>query len=117
LIVSGNGEVIEPDDGIAAIGSGGSYGARGRPGTQAKYRSAGCRDRQPLFGLCRRYLRFYQSEYRCGKSLGGVVAAYDFYHRLAAKGHLLGADLRKTFPGFRRQGYVKADIRLRITLY
>jgi ATP-dependent HslUV protease subunit HslV len=25
LIVSGNGEVIEPDDGIAAIGSGGSY--------------------------------------------------------------------------------------------
>lgn len=25
LIVSGNGEVIEPDDGIAAIGSGGAY--------------------------------------------------------------------------------------------
>lgn len=25
LVVSGNGEVIEPDDGIAAIGSGGSY--------------------------------------------------------------------------------------------
>lgn len=25
LIVSGNGDVIEPDDGIAAIGSGGSY--------------------------------------------------------------------------------------------
>ncbi|MGF7185178.1 ATP-dependent HslUV protease subunit HslV [Desulfitispora alkaliphila] len=25
LIVSGNGEIIEPDDGIAAIGSGGSY--------------------------------------------------------------------------------------------
>jgi len=25
LIISGNGEVIEPDDGIAAIGSGGSY--------------------------------------------------------------------------------------------
>lgn len=25
LLVSGNGEVIEPDDGIAAIGSGGSY--------------------------------------------------------------------------------------------
>jgi ATP-dependent HslUV protease subunit HslV len=25
LIVSGNGEVIEPDDGIAAIGSGGPY--------------------------------------------------------------------------------------------
>ncbi|MTI82273.1 MAG: ATP-dependent protease subunit HslV [Firmicutes bacterium] len=25
LIISGNGEVIEPDDGVAAIGSGGSY--------------------------------------------------------------------------------------------
>jgi ATP-dependent HslUV protease subunit HslV len=25
LCVSGNGDVIEPDDGIAAIGSGGSY--------------------------------------------------------------------------------------------
>jgi len=25
LIVSGNGDVIEPDDGVAAIGSGGSY--------------------------------------------------------------------------------------------
>ncbi len=25
LILSGNGEVIEPDDGVAAIGSGGSY--------------------------------------------------------------------------------------------
>ena len=25
LIVSGTGEVIEPDDGIAAIGSGGNY--------------------------------------------------------------------------------------------
>lgn len=25
LIISGNGEVVEPDDGIAAIGSGGSY--------------------------------------------------------------------------------------------
>jgi ATP-dependent HslUV protease subunit HslV len=25
LVVSGNGEVIEPDDGVAAIGSGGSY--------------------------------------------------------------------------------------------
>ena len=25
LIVSGSGEVIEPDDGIAAIGSGGNY--------------------------------------------------------------------------------------------
>ena len=25
LVVSGNGEVIEPDDGIAAIGSGGAY--------------------------------------------------------------------------------------------
>jgi ATP-dependent HslUV protease subunit HslV len=24
-VVSGNGEVIEPDDGVAAIGSGGSY--------------------------------------------------------------------------------------------
>jgi ATP-dependent HslUV protease subunit HslV len=25
LIVSGNGDVIEPDDGVVAIGSGGSY--------------------------------------------------------------------------------------------
>ena len=25
LVVSGNGDVLEPDDGIAAIGSGGSY--------------------------------------------------------------------------------------------
>ena len=25
LVVSGNGDVIEPDDGVAAIGSGGSY--------------------------------------------------------------------------------------------
>ncbi len=25
LVISGNGDVIEPDDGVAAIGSGGSY--------------------------------------------------------------------------------------------
>ena len=25
LIISGNGEVIEPDDGVAAVGSGGPY--------------------------------------------------------------------------------------------
>ena len=25
LVISGNGDVIEPDDGIAAIGSGGAY--------------------------------------------------------------------------------------------
>ncbi len=29
LVVSGNGDVIEPDDGIAAIGSGGSYALAG----------------------------------------------------------------------------------------
>ena len=30
LIVSGTGEVIEPDDGIAAIGSGGNYALAAR---------------------------------------------------------------------------------------
>ena len=43
LIISGNGEVIEPDDGIVAVGSGGSY-ALAAARILVKHTSLGARD-------------------------------------------------------------------------
>lgn len=43
LVVSGNGDVIEPDDGIAAIGSGGSY-ALASARSLARHTEMGCEE-------------------------------------------------------------------------
>ncbi len=39
LVLSGNGEVIEPDEGIAAIGSGGAYAAAAAKRSLAQYQT------------------------------------------------------------------------------
>lgn len=44
LVLSGSGEVIEPDDGVAAIGSGGHLRAFCGSGAYALYRYAGARN-------------------------------------------------------------------------
>ena len=52
LVISGNGEVIEPDNGICAIGSGGNY-------AKHKFKCKG--DCRKINKYCSRYLYFYKS--------------------------------------------------------
>ena len=46
LVVSGNGDVIEPDDGMAAIGSGGAYALSCRAGARAPHEARPARNRR-----------------------------------------------------------------------
>lgn len=63
LIISGTGDVIEPEDGIIAIGSGGSYALSAARAAGAH--RARCQDhRHRSDQYCRRYLYLYQSQ--CG---------------------------------------------------
>jgi ATP-dependent HslUV protease, peptidase subunit HslV len=59
LVLTGTGDVLEPEKGIIAIGSGGNYALGRRPGA-GRYRSR-CRGHRPQgHGDCRRDLRLYQ---------------------------------------------------------
>ena len=61
LIVSGNGEVIDPDEGIAAIGSGGNYRPGGCPGADAAILDLSARgNRGKGAAHCCVHLRVYQ---------------------------------------------------------
>ncbi len=62
LIVSGTGEVIEPDDGIAAIGSGGNYPCGGSRAL-SEYGLRRGRNRQKVFENSKRNLRFHKRQY------------------------------------------------------
>ena len=58
LVITGNGDVLEPEHGIAAIGSGGAYAQRRR----APYmRTPSCRRKTSSKGAdhCRRHLYLY----------------------------------------------------------
>jgi ATP-dependent HslUV protease subunit HslV len=48
LIITGNGDVLEPEFGIVAIGSGGSYASAAAPAPAASNGAAGGRHRQAL---------------------------------------------------------------------
>lgn len=47
LLISGNGEIIEPDDGILAIGSGGSYALGSGKGAQTARSAHGSKGNRP----------------------------------------------------------------------
>ena len=44
FLLSGSGELIEPDDGIVAVGSGGNYAARRGPRPAARSTDSAARD-------------------------------------------------------------------------
>ena len=68
LLISGNGEVIEPDDGVLAIGSGGNYAlASARALMQTTDLSA--REIAEKIGYCSRYLRLHQPQRHCRRNL------------------------------------------------
>ena len=63
FIVSGTGELIEPDDGILAIGSGGSYALAGRARSRRQHPARGDGDRQARDAHRRRDLYLYEHEH------------------------------------------------------
>ena len=73
LILTGTGDVIEPDDGVAAIGSGGGL----RPGRRPRPSSAR-RDEPGRYGAGSDghrggYLRFYQRQFDLGSAGRGIA--------------------------------------------
>ena len=60
FLLSGSGELIEPDDGIVAVGSGGNYAARRRARAPPDRRAHRPRDRAALARDRRRHLRLHQ---------------------------------------------------------
>ena len=64
FLLSGNGDLIEPDDGIVAIGSGGPYRAGRRQGAGEQHRPRRARDRREGDGDRRRDLHLHQREHR-----------------------------------------------------
>ena len=60
LLLSGNGDVVEPDDGIIAIGSGGDFARAAARALDYAHRYGTGRDRQGQHGHCRGHLRLYQ---------------------------------------------------------
>ena len=62
FLISGSGDVIDPDEPIAAIGSGGSYRHRGRTRADGEHRSRRPRDRRQGHEDCRRHLHLHQRQ-------------------------------------------------------
>ncbi len=52
LIITGNGDVVQPENDLIAIGSGGPYARRG-PRAVGKYRYGRARHRRESVGYCR----------------------------------------------------------------
>ena len=67
FLLSGNGDVIAPDDGVLAIGSGGSYALAAARALMKQHGSVGARDRGRSAAHRRRDLHLLQSEYRRGR--------------------------------------------------
>ena len=63
FIISGTGELIEPDDGILAIGSGGSYALVGRTRARRQHAARGVGDRQASDAHRRRHLHLYEHQH------------------------------------------------------
>ena len=59
-IVSGNGDVIEPDEGVAAIGSGGPFAKSAATALMRKYQAVGARDRRKVHEDRRQDLHLHQ---------------------------------------------------------
>ena len=73
LIISGSGEIIEPDDGIVAIGSGGSF-ALAAARMLVKHSSLGAREIvEESLRDRRRYLHLHQHQYRHRRTVTRAV--------------------------------------------
>ncbi len=62
LVLTGNGDVLEPDDGIAAIGSGGNYALSAAACARRTMRRTPRRLARTADEDCGRYLRLHQRE-------------------------------------------------------
>jgi ATP-dependent HslUV protease ATP-binding subunit HslU len=76
LIISGTGDVIEPEDGIIAIGSGGPYALSAAPRPHGPH-LAGCEDRRHRGAEDRRRrVHLHQPEHRGGRTLMNNMAVH-----------------------------------------
>ena len=69
LIITGTGDVLEPEHGIVAIGSGGPYAQAAAQGAARQHDIAGARDRRARAADRRRDLHLHQSAARHRESL------------------------------------------------
>ena len=60
LIITGNGDVLEPENGIVTIGSGGAYAQAAAVALLSQYRTAGRRHRAQVAGDRRRTVHLHQ---------------------------------------------------------
>ena len=70
FLLSGTGDLIEPDDGIVAIGSGGPYALAAAKALAAQHRPRRARDRREGDGDRRRDLHLHQRADRGGRAVG-----------------------------------------------
>ncbi len=64
LLVTGNGDVIQPTDGVLGIGSGGNYAVAAARALIGPLRSGGGRHRAPLAGNRRRNRHLHEQQHR-----------------------------------------------------
>ena len=69
LVVSGTGDVIQPTDGVAAIGSGGAYALAAARALIGPLRPAAAADRPHRSGDRRRPVHLHQPQHRSGRDL------------------------------------------------
>jgi ATP-dependent HslUV protease, peptidase subunit HslV len=62
LIITGNGDVVEPENGLIAMGSGGGYAQAAASALLKKNRPVGPGNRRDRLGYRRRYLRVHQPQ-------------------------------------------------------
>jgi ATP-dependent protease HslVU peptidase subunit len=72
LIITGNGDVLEPEYGIVAIGSGGAYAQAAAARIAAAHRAGAGGDRQAFAGDRRRHLHLHQPESHRGDAGGNT---------------------------------------------
>ena len=71
FLLSGNGDLIEPDDGIVAIGSGGPYALAAAKALGGQHRARRADDRREGDGDRRRDLHLHEQRHRHRRAVGG----------------------------------------------
>ena len=72
FIISGNGDVIEPEESVMAVGSGGPVCARRRARARREHRTLRARDRRALARHRRRHLHLHQPQLRHRRTGDGL---------------------------------------------
>jgi ATP-dependent HslUV protease subunit HslV len=76
LIITGNGDVLEPEQGIVAIGSGGAYAHSAAKALAAEHRAQRRRDRQEIAGDRRRAVHLHQHAAHHRDALSALCSRY-----------------------------------------